>query len=56
AESFCQLRVAQERTARRASQLDHASRRFEQGRVAQIHPARCVPSSVLGARRAGRVG
>ncbi|MCI83202.1 hypothetical protein A2U01_0104477, partial [Trifolium medium] len=37
------------------SQLDHASGRFVQGRVAQLHPARRVPSSVLGARRAGRV-
>ncbi|MCI76963.1 hypothetical protein A2U01_0098233 [Trifolium medium] len=42
------------RMARRASQLDHASRRFVQRRVAQMHPAHRVPSSVLGARSADR--
>ncbi|MCI63509.1 hypothetical protein A2U01_0084766, partial [Trifolium medium] len=53
--SFCHLRVAQERTARGASQLDHASRRLVQGRVAQMHQARRVPASVLGVRCADRV-
>ncbi|MCI89796.1 hypothetical protein A2U01_0111085, partial [Trifolium medium] len=53
--SFCHLRVAKERTARRTSQWDHASGRFVQGRVAQMHPTRRVPSSVLRARRADRV-
>ncbi|MCI37616.1 hypothetical protein A2U01_0058840 [Trifolium medium] len=53
--SFCHLCVAQERTARRTSQLDHASGRFVQGRFAQMHPARRVPSSVISARRADRV-
>ncbi|MCI77379.1 hypothetical protein A2U01_0098649, partial [Trifolium medium] len=38
--------------ARRASHLDHASGRFVQWRIAQIHPVCRVPSSVLGARRA----
>ncbi|MCI80707.1 hypothetical protein A2U01_0101978, partial [Trifolium medium] len=45
---FCHLRFAQERTARRARQLDSWIKKFVQGRVAQLHLARRVSSSVLG--------
>ncbi|MCI67443.1 hypothetical protein A2U01_0088702, partial [Trifolium medium] len=44
---FCQLRVAQEWMAHRASQLECASGMLCQWRVAQLHMARRAPSMFI---------